>query len=215
MLAAARGFSALFWGLLLILLVLAGAVTIRLPLLARVPGHTLGLLFLLMGAYHLRKAFADDRGGLRLLRIFISSVLLQVYLVPFLGWWRAGTAAWYATLNLALLVVGGLALLAVLTRLAQQLAERLADETLRIEARLCLWAVPVLGALGLGLLMLRSGRLALQTDPVFALKHMLLWPDPLALYPCVLPFVPALAMAWEIKERALRGLAPGTGTPPE
>lgn len=215
LLAAARGFSALFWGLLLILLVLAGALTVRLPLLARVPGHTLGLLILLVGAFHLRHAFAGDRGGRRLLRILILTVLLQVYLVPFLGWWRAGTAAWYATLNLGLLVLGGLALLAVMTRLAQHLAERLQDEVMRVEARLCLWAVPVLGAVGLGLLMLRTGRLALQADPVFALKHVLLWPDPLALFPCVLPFVPALAMAWEIKERALRGLLPAPATPPE
>ncbi len=208
LLAAARGFSTGFWGLLLILLVMLGALSIRLPLLLQMPGHTVGLVIVLLGALHFRHTLPDERSWRRLSRLFLSMVILQLYLVPFLGWWRVSITGWYATLNLILFLVGGLLVLVLVARLALQMAVSLNDPTLCIEARLSLWSIPFLAGISLALIALRAGRFGLFGDPVFALQHLLVWPRPATLYPAALPFVPALAMAWEIKQRCLRELEP-------
>ncbi len=208
LLAAARGFSAIYWGLLLVVLVMLGTLTVQLPLFARLPGHSLGLLLLVAGLLHLYQVRPGHPAWRRTVHLLAGCVLLQGYLIPFLGWWRAGTAAWYAVLNLGLLAAGGVLLLMVVPRLAQRTADWLPDEGLRMEARLCLWAVPVLSVVALGLILLWAGRIIRLSDPLYALKHILFWADAFALFPAVLPFIPALAMAWETKERCLRGLAP-------
>jgi hypothetical protein len=210
-LAAARGFSALYWGLLLVVLVMVGTLTIHLPLAARLPGHAAGLLPLLAGCWHLRQVWTGPGAGRAWLRVLAGMVALQLYLVPFLGWWRAGTAAWYAALNIGLLLAGGIVLLAAIPRLVRQLAQQMGNSELENEARVGGWLVPVMGGVSLFLYILPVGRLAWDTDPAFALRHLLTATGPLMLFPAVLPFIPAMAIAWSGKESALLALRPGPG----
>lgn len=215
LLATARGLSAVFWGLTLIMLVLAGVLAFQVPFLARLPGHSIGLVLLLVGTGHLRKAWTGHADCRRWAGWFGLAVILHLYLVPFLGWWRAGTAAWYALLNLVLLTGSGLVLLTAIPRWVESMALLLGQPELRIEARLCGWVVPVMSALTVGLYILRAGRLAWYTDPAFALHHLLVESGPLVLLPAVLPFIPALAIAWSGKEHALRALVRNPMNHPE
>lgn len=208
-LAAARGLSALYWGLLLIVLVMVGTLVIHLPIAARLPGHTAGLLLLLVGCWHLRPVWTGPGAGHAWLRVLAGMVVLQFYLVPFLGWWRAGTAAWYAALNILLLIVGGIVLLAAIPHLVRRLAHQIGNTELEKEARISGWLVPVMGGVSLFLYALPAGRLAWETDPAFALRHLLTATGPLMLFPAVLPFIPAMAVAWSGKESALLALLPG------
>lgn len=214
-LAAARGFSALYWGLLLVVLVMVGTLTIHLPLAARLPGHAAGLLLLLAGCWHMRQVWTGPGAGRAWLRVLAGMVALQLYLVPFLGWWRAGTAAWYAALNIVLLLVGGIVLLAAIPRLVRQLAHQTGNSDLENEARVGGWLVPVMGGVSLFLYILPVGRLAWDTDPAFALRHLLTATGPLMLFPAVLPFIPAMAVAWSGKESALLALLTGPDRMPE
>ena len=214
-LAAARGFSALYWGLLLVVLVMVGTLTIHLPLVARLPGHSVGLLALLAGCWHLRTVWPDRGAARAWLRVLVGMVSLQFYLVPFLGWWRAGTAAWYAALNILLLIVGGIVLLAAIPHLVRRLAHQMGNTDLEKEARISGWLVPVMGGVSLFLYGLPAGRLAWETDPAFALRHLLTATGPLLLFPAILPFIPAMAIAWSGKESALQALLPGPGRTPE
>lgn len=207
-LAAARGFSALYAGLLLIVLVMIGTLTLHLPMAARLPGHTAGLLLLLLGGWRLRSLWSEAGAGRAWVRILLGAILLQLYLVPFLGWWRAGTTAWYAALNVVLLIAGGMVLLAAIPRLALHLAAQLKRPELEKEARFSAWLVPIMGGISLFLYALPAGRLAWDTDPAFALRHLLTNTGPLMLFPAVLPFVPAIAIAWTVKEAALQALLP-------
>lgn len=215
LLAAVRGLSAGFWGLALIVLVLAGVLTIRLPFLARLPGHSVGLLILLAGAFHLHRAWPAHTPCRRWARILGLAVVLQLYLVPFLGWWRAGTAAWYALFNLVLLIGSGLALLTAVPRWVEAMAGHLGDTELRVEARLSGWVIPALGGLSFALYAVRGGRLAWYTDPAFALHHLLVETEPFLLMPALLPFIPALAIAWTAKTRLLHTLDRTTGLRPD
>ena len=214
LLAAVRGLSAWFWGLALIVLVLAGVLTVRLPFLARLPGHSVGLLILLVGVYHVHQAWPTHAPCRRWVRLLGLAVTLQLYLVPFLGWWRSGTAAWYALAHLILLLASGLIMLAGLARWVEAMAGHLGETELRIEARLSGWVIPALGGLSSALYAVRGGRLAWYTDPAFALHHLLVETDPFLLFPALLPFIPALAIAWTAKTRLLHTLARISGSRP-
>ena len=203
-LAAARGFSALYWGLIVLALHLTGAIKILLPGLNRLPGHLFGLLILLAGLHHLRQVWPTPQRGRGWLCILGLAVFLQIYLVPFLGWWRAGTAAWYAALNLAVFIASGLVLVAAIPRLAVAWATQVQDAVLHTEARMCAWLVPVLGGVAITLYVMRMGHLVWLTDPAFALHHLLMESSHLTLLPALLPCIPALAIAWSCKESALR-----------
>ncbi len=202
---------------LLVVLVMAGTLTIHLlPGLARLPGHLFGLLALLAGCWHLRTVWPDRGADARLAARAGWDGFLQIYLVPFLGWWRAGTAAWYAALNLLLLHrewhrAGGRDSPSG-AWLAHQMQE---IRDLEKEARISGWLVPVMGGVSLFLYGLPAGRLAWESDPAFALRHLLTATGPLLLFPAILPFIPAMAIAWSGKESALQALLPGPGRTPE
>lgn len=213
-LATARGFSCIYWGLFALTLHLTGAVKLLIPGLPRLPGHVFGLLILLAGIHHLRRAWPAAQAGRGWLTLFALAVLVQGYLVPFLGWWRAGTVAWYAALNLALFIASGLLLVAAIPRLMLIWAEQAQDAELRTESRLCAWLIPALGGVAIALYTLRMGRLVMLTDPAFALHHLLMESDAISLMPAALPCIPALAIAWSGKENALRASqTPSPGNP--
>ena len=214
LLAAARGFSAFFWGLLIAAIMLLGALSIEVPFLDRAPVHVVGLVILLNAARLLRKAFPGDGAWQGLVRAYGCIVLVQFYLLPFLGWWRAGTADWYTRLNILILLADSLALLVVAQRLVHLMARRLPASELVQEARLAMWSLPVLALAALGMIV-RGNQIASHTNPLSALQQLVVYAHPWFLFPALLPALPFLFILWSIKERCLEGLAQPPGGAPD
>jgi hypothetical protein len=106
-------------------------------------------------------------------------------------------------------------LLAAIPNLVRRLARQRGNTDLEKEARVSGWLVPIMGGVSLFLYALPAGRLAWETDPAFALRHLLTATGPLLLFPAILPFIPAMAIAWSGKESALQALLFGPGRTPE
>ncbi len=210
LLHAARGFAAAFWGLAVAVLLLSGVIHIRPLGLLGLPAHTAGaLLLVLSGAWFWRSRGLSPRWD-RLAAHYLAAAALQVYLLPFLGWWRLLDNTWYYTANMLLAVAGTLWLLLVLHVLALELAHRLRDQVLLVEARICLWVSPLLigGAFGLyamGAVWLAGLDVGHLPD---LLRGLIIIRPPWSNLPAILPFLLALAVAWESKERCLLALAP-------
>lgn len=213
LLAAARGFSAAFWGLALTVLLLADLVRMRPLSMLQLPGHAAGVVLLLASAGWMWRTRGLSPRWDRLVAQYVAAVALQMYLLPFLGWWRTIDHSGYYLANLALAVSGTLWLLLVLHVLVIELARRLADPVLLVEGRIALWVSPLLAGVALGLYLLGAFWMAGldRWNILYLLRSLMVAQGPWRHLPAILPFLLALAVCWEAKERCFRGLAP----PPE
>lgn len=208
LLMAARGFSASFWGFAVTILLLAGVVSLRPAVVASFPAYVVGVAFLLLGAiWFLRGGNLSPRWT-RASRQHALAVALQLYLVPFVGWWRTLDHPLYLAVNIALLAGATLWLLVSVHLLALEAARLLGDAILLVEARICLWIVPLLAGISLGLFAFGAIWAAGpgQLSASGAVRAFLLWSHPWSGLPAALPIILALAVTWEAKERCLQGV---------
>ncbi|MCX6998289.1 MAG: hypothetical protein NTV49_14700, partial [Kiritimatiellaeota bacterium] len=134
---AARGLGWLSGSLLLTVLLLMGAVEIRLLNLFPAPAFLLGTALGWFGLARLRPADGLTPLGWRHRRRARNLVLLQVYFAPFVGWWQAAPANLFFFVNLLLFLLSLAGLLLLISRLAGDLGVALADASVVSEARLC------------------------------------------------------------------------------
>ncbi len=217
LLAAARGFAATFWGLLLIFLALIGAALIAPLEHLHLPAHLPGLLVLTVGALWFREAAALDPAWNRVTLLWLLAVCAQLYFLPFLTRWLPSTPAWYTRINLTLFALATAAVPILYLHLLARWAHVLGDHTLRIEVRLGAWGIPLLALAAAGLAVLRGWLFTQRStlDPE-AIWPLLLRDAPaLALVPTALPLILALALAWEAKEHTFTRLVGAPAGPGE
>ena len=144
LMGAARGLAWLSGSLLCTVLLLMGAVEIRLLNLFHAPTFLLGTALGVCGLAFLRPADRLSPPGRRRRRMARGLLLLQVYFAPFIGWWQAAPENLYFFMNVLLFLLSLAGLLLLINRLAGDLGLALADANVVSEARLCRLVIQLL-----------------------------------------------------------------------
>lgn len=212
LMSVARGFSCAFWGLALTVLVLSGVLAFTPVWLIHVPGHAAGVLLLVFSVlWFWRSRRLSPRWNRRILQ-YAGAAALQVYLLPFFGWWRTIDHNLYYLANLALAIGSTLWLILLLHLMVVELARCLGDPVLRVEAQIGLWITPLLAGISLGLFAFGAVWIAGidHEGMVRVIRGIVSIQTPWRHLPAALPFLLALAVTWEAKERCLFAIAQAT-----
>lgn len=209
LLRAARGFSALFWGLIASFAGFAGFLKLPFGWLDRVPPHTPGVVLLLAGSLWLLRATgfpARWRDGVRILTI---SILTLACLLPILHWWDVIPHAGFLAFN-TVLVAGALLTFAISAhRIGISTGHVLSDAVLVAEGRICAWLAAALLVVSIALSGVRAAwvlpHVGFGWDVILAAMAAIMRPT--ILLSTLLPMIPTMAMLWESKERCLARLA--------
>ena len=202
---ATRGFSCIFWGIPLALLLFSGAGDLRVFPRLRMPAYVFGVFVIYCGLVYLQRTGPLSARWIQRVREAMFVLLLEVYLAPFVFWWKQMPQIPYYIANVLGLILCTTCGLFLINVLAGEIGRVLHDRTFLIESRISAWLcvafmfIPVLGSL------LDSLRATLQletllnldfTDDLFELPR---WIYALSL----LPFTLTMAIAWKAKERCL------------
>ncbi|MBP7830859.1 MAG: hypothetical protein KA248_13185, partial [Kiritimatiellae bacterium] len=137
LLRMARGFSCIFWGIPLALLMFSGALDLRVTPRLRIPTFVLGLILVFAGILQLNRAPNLTPRWAGRIRHAQVTLLILVYLSPFVYWWRAMPHVAYYGVNMLAIVVTAMGGLLALNRLAEETGRLFGDGMVVIEARLC------------------------------------------------------------------------------
>jgi hypothetical protein len=207
----ARGFSCIFWGIPLSLLLFSGALDIRLFAFVRMPAYVLGIFVAYIGTVFLQRAGPLSDMWTRRVRQLLFLLLAEIYLAPFVYWWRQMPQVPYFTANMLALVICTTWVLFVVNRLAGEVCKLLCDRTFLIETQVAGWLSVGFMLTPLAHALYTSIRAVLQPDgPSVFVFELPLWIYALAL----LPFTITMAVSWKIKERCLQVLKMSAKVPP-
>jgi hypothetical protein len=198
----ARGFSCIFWGIPLSLLLFGSKLDIRLFSFGRMPAYVLGVFLAYIGAMYLQRAGPFNNPWSRCVRQALFLLLVEIYLAPFVYWWRQMPQVPYFAANMTGLVLCTTWGLFVANRLAGEVCKLLHDKTFFIETQ-------VAGRLAAGFMIIplahtlyNTVRAVLRPD-----NNFLNLPLPSWFYaPALLPFLITMAVSWQTKERCLQAL---------
>jgi hypothetical protein len=207
----ARGFSCIFWGIPLSLLLFSGALDIRLFSFVRLPAYVFGIFVAYIGSVFFQRVGALSDMWTRRVRQLLFLLLVEVYLAPFVYWWRQMPQVLYFSANMAALVICTTWALFVVNRLAGEVCKVLRDSTFFAETQVAGWLAvifmlsPLIHALYTAL----RGVFRPDGDFFFVLE-LPLWIYALTL----LPFTITMAVSWKMKERCLQVLKMSAKVPP-
>lgn len=203
-----RGFSCMFWGLPLTLLLLFDVVEFRGWLRVRCPVFVLGILLVFYGVMLLNRAPSLTRRWPRWIGQARVVLLMLVYLAPFAYWWRTMPHVRYYEVNMAVLFAVGLWGFFLANQLAAEVGLALGDRALYIESRLCAW-VSVVSFLSPGVVFLGRSLLSAAFTrgngvlPLSLVAYLLpRWMVVLVL----LPFTLTMMTVWRAKGLCWRAL---------
>jgi hypothetical protein len=200
-----RGFSWVFWGLPLTLLLFFGAVEVHVLAKLRLPSYALGVLVLFTGFLNVTRAGPITPAWHGWARSGVLLSFIMLYLTPFVYWWDRAPHVRFFGANMWILLVSTMLILVVVNRLASELGLRRADTTFAIEARLCAWSVVVLMMLPFGIAIgyayyaFKKYGVTVPTTLSMAHKEMPFWLHVFFL----LPFTLTMTTVWKARERAL------------
>lgn len=202
---AARGFSCIFWGMAISLLLASGFLSVRAFTHLRIPSHLPGLILILTGAIFLHRSgmgsayWVDRTNGLTM------AAALMIYFTPFLAWWRRMPHEVLYHVNIIALAGVTLWFLVALHRLAEELGRARGNQILRVESRLCLWSSLALYLIPIAIMLIEwlpgaIGSKAAGSDVIPV--YFIVWPRwVFAIFS--MPFLLTMAVAWEAKEHCL------------
>ena len=207
----ARGFSCIFWGIPLSLLLFSGALDLRLFTFVRMPAYVVGIFLLYIGTVLLQRAGGLSDMWTRRVRQLLFLILVEVYLAPFVYWWRQMPHVTYFTANMAALVICTTWGLFAVNRLAGEVSKLLRDNTFFIETQIAGWLAVLFMLTPLVHALYTAIRAVLRPDGnFFFVLELPLWIYALTL----LPFTITMAVAWKTKERCIQVLKMSAKVPP-
>jgi hypothetical protein len=208
LLGIARGFSRIFWGIGITLLILTNTIRVELVRPVLLPWHIIGLAIVVAGAAALRRAGPPSRAWARRATLLLAASLLQLYFVPFTIWWKDLPGVPWYTFNMYALIAVTLALLAASNGLVTEAGVVLGDRVLETKGRLCQVSVAffILGpAFALLFYTLLMHLRAPEGVTIRIETSQYAWPFWMYFFALV-PFLLTMGTAWDCKERCLRGL---------
>ncbi len=205
---AMRGFSCVFWGIPLAILLFAGAIDVRLPFTARAPAYVFGVFLVYCGVVYFQRAPLPGARWHSLVRELLFVLLIEVYLSPFVFWWKHMPHVPYYVANLIILMLCTAWGLFILNQLAGEIARLLHDRLLLVEAQVSAWLALALMLAPTGYALIQSATaarhfgIALAPGEAIAPRYGFGWLYAVGL----VPFALTMMMAWKAKERCLRAL---------
>jgi hypothetical protein len=206
----ARGFSCIFWGIPLSLLLFSGALDIRLFLFVRIPAYVIGVFVAYIGTVFLQRAGALSDMWTRRVRQLLFLLVVEIYLSPFVYWWRRMPNVPYFSANMAALVICTTWSLFAVNRLAGEACRLLRDSAFLVETRVAGWLVVGFMLTPLAHALYTAIRAIVGPEGEFFVLELPLWIYALVL----LPFTITMAVSWKIKERCLQVLKMSAKVPP-
>ncbi len=201
----ARGFSAVFWGIPVSLMLYAGALDIRVYSTFRIPAYVLGIVVIYAGLVFLRRAGAITPRWLRTVRVLLVMLVFEFYLAPFVYWWKQMPYVPYYVINVFALLACTTLGLFFMNQLAGEVGRIAHDTTFLIETQICAWLSLALMLLPVLHSLYYSVRAILELRSVIFFESTSL-PPPLPPWTyaiILLPFTLTMATAWKAKERSL------------
>lgn len=216
LLRAARGFSCIFWGIPLSILLYSGMLDVRIPPLLRLPTYVVGVFVVYCGVILLQRAGPLSALWPHRVREALFLLLLEVYLAPFVYWWRQMPSVPYYVANVVGMVFCTAAGLFVLNMLAADLAKSLHDQVLHAEARVSSWLSLVFMIIPAVDAVIRSIRSVFEAGSMMFMETFPIPPEmPRWMYAVALiPFTLTMAVAWKAKELSLKRLRLSAKVPP-
>ncbi len=106
----AKGFSRIFWGLLLAMVLFFGNAAVELFHCVKLPAYVAGSALAVRGLWMLSDAGPVSLRWRRRVRAALALLLLQIYFAPFLEWWKAAPGIDFYFINvLGLILISMLA----------------------------------------------------------------------------------------------------------
>lgn len=218
LLRVAQGMTLVFIGLLAWLFLWSGMIQI--PSLVRfgTPASTIPALLWVGGAWNVYRTPALTLAWKRVCGLFLIATALQLYLLPYIGWWHGVTPTAYRYFNIALFISSVLGGLLLINFIAIQVARRLQDQVLRAEAHLSLISTALVVTFLIGLLWWSVRRVSDETLRWWDIVRLLYRSSDMARtsigLAILLPLLPTIAISWEIRQRILAWI-PAQGFPKE
>ncbi|MBU4199869.1 MAG: hypothetical protein KKE37_04970 [Verrucomicrobia bacterium] len=207
----AKGFSRVFWGLLIAMILFFGNASVEVFHFVRVPAYIAGSALVAWGLWMLSGAGAVGAQWRTHVRMVMALVFLQVYFAPFFEWWKMSPHVLIYLANvLGLLLVSMLALFWV-NVLAADVFRRLSNRGGQIEAWVFAGSVILLmiAPLVLTVIFCLVAALRYQTEFEFEIWQTVvrlpIWVYMILTIPCSL----TLIVSWKVKELCYGRLAEG------
>ncbi|HBA84977.1 MAG TPA: hypothetical protein DCZ95_12855 [Verrucomicrobia bacterium] len=208
LLLLSRGFSCLFWSIPLGLLLFAMVPQIQVLRYFQMPSFLIGLMTGYWGLILLRKAGPITPHWPALIHRGLAIIFFQLYLAPFIQWWRVMPGVPYYFYNTAAFYLCTTWGLFLVNQLAGEAGRALHQSSFELETHLFRWAslafmlAPLLGIL------VMAGYASHQYESPVWLELVRLgqllprW----VFIPLLLPFTLTMATAWKAKEHGLSAL---------
>jgi len=201
-----RGFSCVFWGIPFSVLLFAGAIDLRLPFAARAPAYVLGVFLVYCGVVYFQRALLPGARWNSLVRELLFVLLIEVYLSPFVYWWRRMPHMPYYVANLIILLMCTAWGIFILNQLAAEIARSLREKAFAVEAQICAWLALVIMSIPTGHVLVRSVLAArsygMAPGEVIGDGRAAAWVFGIG----IIPFAITMMISWKTKERCLRAL---------
>ncbi len=130
----ARGFTRIFWGLLVALILFFGRVSIVVTPGMKISAYVVGCALAAWGVWTLAAAGLDSRWWRRCWRATLGLLLLTIYFAPFLEWWKRAPQVPLYLVNVLGLLLASMLTLLLLDLLAADIFRRLEQWPARREA---------------------------------------------------------------------------------
>lgn len=207
----ARGFSRVFWGLLIAVILFFGNAAVEFFYFMKVPAYVAGSGLVAWGLWILPAAGDITPHWRRRVRLTLALVFMQIYFAPFLEWWKLAPQTALYFINLLGLLLASMLVLLLTNLLAADIFRRLGNRVGRIEALAFAWGVVLLMIAPL-LLTAAACLLAAfryESDFVFEMWQIVVQ-LPIWTYMLLsMPYSLTLIIAWKVKTVCYRRLIDG------
>lgn len=204
----AKGFSRIFWGLLLNMMLFFGQASLELFHYLRIPAYVIGAAVVVWGLFSLYDAGRISKTWLRRVRVTIVLVLLEIYFAPFVGWWKNMPDIMFYLINcLGLLLTSMLILLAV-NILAAEVSRYLNDRSGQIESHLFAFGIILFMILPLIISVVFCSIAAFRYETSFYVEvwHVINRMPPWVYFFIIIPCSLTLIASWKAKDLCYRTL---------
>lgn len=130
----AKGFSRIFWGLLIAMALFFGNAAVEVLHAVKLPAYVAGSALAAWGLWILPAGGAGGPRWRNLVRASLALVCLQIYFSPFLEWWKLSPCSLFYFLNVLGLLLASMLVFFFVNLLAADLFRRFQRRGARIEA---------------------------------------------------------------------------------
>ena len=143
-LCLAKGFSRIFWGVLLMVGLFLSQAELEVFHGIRIPAYVLGAGLIGWGLWLLQSAGPAKRSWQRRTRMALGLTFLIIYFAPFIGWWQAMPYENFFLVNVLVLLLTGMGILLLVNLLSAETFGLFEERGGRVESQVFAFGVVIL-----------------------------------------------------------------------